>query len=53
MGKNLYKLNTMKLGFKRKNKEWAGKEGERGSSIFLRVGIANGGHEITLNFNCF
>lgn len=54
MGKNLYKFNTMKLGFKRKNKkEWAGKERERGGSIFLRVGIANGGREITLNFNCF
>lgn len=51
MGKNLYKFNTMKLGFKRKNKkEWAGKESERGSSIFLRVGIANGGHENYIKF---
>lgn len=39
MDKNLYKFNTMKLGFKRRNKkEWAGREKEREKSlIFIQV----------------
>lgn len=43
IGENLYKCNTMKLGFKRKNKkEWAGRERERGRSlIFIRIDIEN------------
>ena len=45
IGKNLYKFNTMKHGFKRKNKkEWAGRERERERSlIFIRIDIENDG----------
>lgn len=43
IGENLYKFNTMKLKFKRKNKkEWAGGKGREGRRlIFIRIDIEN------------